>query len=89
MNYDDLYDLTPRSLQNKIVGFNSFHKSLMMDGWEQSRLIIHSCFAPHSKRRMSPKELLPFPWDGKKARKVHRPSPEELDALLKKYKLRE
>tara|TARA_Y100000114_G_scaffold154936_1_gene177999 strand:- start:1494 stop:1688 length:195 start_codon:yes stop_codon:yes gene_type:complete len=54
------------------------------NSWEQTRLIIHSCLQPHSKKRLNPKEILPFPWDAKK-KKVKRASKEHIQKVLEKY----
>jgi len=65
LSYDELYDLTPRSFSNKLLGFNNYQTQLLENSWEQTRLIIHSTLSPHSKKRLKPKEILPFPWDDK------------------------
>ena len=86
MNCDEFYDLTPRSFSNKLLGFNSYQERIMQDNWEQTRLIVHSTLSPHIKKRISPKELLPFPWDNKRKRKVKVASREHIEAVLERYK---
>jgi len=68
---DELYSLTPRTFNNQLMGFNQYQEQLMRDRWEQTRMIVHSCIAPHSKKTLKPKEILPFPWDNKsRGRKI-------------------
>jgi hypothetical protein len=86
MGYNELYDLTPRTFNNKLIGFNSYQERIMQDNWEQTRLIIHSTLSPHIKKRISPKEVLPFPWDDKRKRKPKIASREHIEAVIEKYK---
>ena len=83
LSFDNLYDMTPRSFQNKLIGFKEHNEQLTQNTWEQTRLIIHSCLSPHSKKALKPKELLPFPWD-KKTKKVIA-SKEEIADVVKRH----
>jgi len=85
----ELYDLTPRSLDNKIRGFRKYNEQLSQNRWEQTRMIVHSCIVPHSKHRLKPKELMPFPWDSKVKIKRDVASKEQIEEVLKRYKLTE
>jgi hypothetical protein len=89
LSYDELYDLTPRAFNNKLVGFNAYQEQLIQDRWEQTRMIVHSTIAPHSKKKLKPKEVLPFPWDNdEKANKKKQkslPSKEYIQSVLKRY----
>jgi len=84
LSFDNLYDMTPRSFQNKLIGFKEHNEQLLHDSWEQTRLIIHSCLSPHSKKELNPKTLLPFPWDKKV--KVVTSSKEEIAEVVKRHK---
>lgn len=85
LSYDDLYDLTPRSFSNKLLGFNNYTEQLLQDSWEQTRLIIHATLSPHSKKKLKPKEILPFPWDNKKKPKKEFASKEHIQKVLETY----
>ena len=87
LNDEELYDLTPRSLDNKIIGFRRYNEQLSQNNWEQTRMIVHSCIVPHSKHRLKPKELMPFPWDNKVKIKRDVATKEQIQEVLKKYKL--
>ena len=56
---EDLYDLTPRSFNNRLIGFNKKNEQLSQNHWEQTRMIVHAAIAPHSKHRLKPQELMP------------------------------
>mgnify|MGYP003132071415 FL=1 len=85
LSYNDLYDLTPRSFLNKLDGFNDYQEKLMQDRWEQTRLIIHACISPHTKKRLKPKDLLPFDWDSKKNKNTKIASKEEIEKIIAEY----
>ena len=89
LNYDDLYDHTPRSFHNKLVGFKNYNEKVSQNAWERTRLIVHSTIAPHSKQKLKPKELMPFPWDNKIKVKKDVASKEHIQKVLERYKLTE
>ncbi len=35
------------------------------DAWDRTRTVAAICIQPHVKRRITPQQLLPLPWDGK------------------------
>ena len=86
LGYDELYDLTPRSFQNKLIGFKDYNEQVSQNDWEQTRLIVHSGIAPYSKQRLKPKDVLPFPWDHKYKVKKDIASKEHIQKVLEKYK---
>jgi len=85
MSYDELYNSTPRNFNNKLIGFNAYQEQLMQDNWERTRVIIHSTLSPHSKKKIKPKEILPFPWDDKNKVKKQIATKEQIQEALKKY----
>tara|TARA_B100001059_G_C17355081_1_gene342446 strand:+ start:267 stop:554 length:288 start_codon:yes stop_codon:yes gene_type:complete len=85
MSYDELYNSTPRNFNNKLIGFNAYQEQLMQDNWERTRVIIHSTLSPHSKKKLKPKEILPFPWDDKNKVKKQIATKEQIQEALKKY----
>ena len=52
-------------------------------------MIVHSTIAPHSKKKMKPSEVLPFPWDNdekaKKKKQKELPSSDYIQSVLKRY----
>ena len=85
MSYDELYNSTPRNFNNKLIGFNAYQEQLMQDNWERTRVIIHSTLSPHSKKKLKPKEILPFPWDDKHKVKKQIATKEQIQEALKRY----
>jgi len=61
--YDELYGLTPRSFNNKLKGFRAIIERSNRNDWEQTRYIMYSCLAPHSKDKLQLQKVLPLPWD--------------------------
>ena len=85
LSYDELYDLTPRSFSNKLLGFNNYQRQLLETSWEQTRLISHSTLSPHSKKKLKPQEILPFPWDDKNKPKKEIASKEHIKEVIERY----
>jgi len=84
LSVDDLYDMTPRSFQNKLIGFNEHREQLSRNDWEQTRIIVHACLSPHTKKQLKPKQILPFPWDKKQTDKTIA-SKEYVQSVIEKY----
>ena len=89
MTIDELYDLTPRSFSNKMIGFSQREEMIMQNHWEQTRMIVHSCLSPHLKRKMKPTEIMPFDWDDKRIVKKKVATQEEIQEVIKKYRERD
>ena len=85
LSYRDLYELTPRSFNNKLEGFHNIREQGNQNEWEQTRLIIHACLSPHSKKKLKPTEILPLPWDNKNKPKKNIASREHIENVIKKY----
>ncbi|WP_422858771.1 hypothetical protein ACOKFD_15635 [Flagellimonas sp. S174] len=62
MGENELYEMRPRTLFNKINGF-MFQEN---QKWERMRIHAHIGIMPYmdKKKPISPRELLKFPWDG-------------------------
>ena len=86
MTIDELYDLTPRSFSNKMIGYSQREEMIMQNSWEQTRMIVHSCLSPHLKRKIKPQELMPFDWDNKNRIKKKIASQEEIQEVIKRYR---
>jgi len=85
--YDELYGLTPRSFNNKLKGRQSIKTQLNRNEWERTRLIIHACLAPHSKKQLKPTEVLPLPWDNERSKKnITIATPEQIAKDVARHK---
>jgi len=86
LSYYELYELTPRSFNNKLKGFSDHYNQSNQDSWEQTRTIMIACLMPHSKKKLRPTDVLPFPWDNKNKPKKEIASKEHIRKVLEKYK---
>jgi len=87
LSYEGLYELTPRSFNNKITGFHNHHNQINQDYWERTRTLMVATLMPHSKKKLRPTEVLPFPWDNKKSnKKIRIASPEEIKRDVERHK---
>ena len=87
LSYDGLYELTPRSFNNKLKGFYEHHTKSNQDSWERTRTIMLACLMPHSKKKLKPTDVLPFPWDNQRAKKnIRIATPEEIKRDVARHK---
>lgn len=66
MTYDDFCRLTPEEFEGVYKFYSEKAESLYKDGWERMRMQATLAVQPHVKKRLTPKELLPFPWEKKR-----------------------
>ncbi len=57
--------------------------------WERTRVLATLCVQPYSKRRLSPKDVIPLPWDKEQRKPTSKPVGKEeakrrMMALLKR-----
>lgn len=65
------YDLTPRQWANKVSGWEAQINLIQQQEWERIRWQTTWLVNPHTKKKLSPKDLMVFPWEEKK-KKAHR-----------------
>lgn len=85
LSEEELYDYTPRSFKNKLKGWIKKRDVDFQNGWEQTRFLVHACIAPHSKTKIKPRKMMPFPWDGPLPAK-NIATQEEIQEVLERYK---
>lgn len=75
MTPQGLFDITPRSLFNKLYGFRRSEK----DQWERTRAQTYILLSPYFKENdtVLPQDVFPLPWDGEILRQAKK-SAEEL-----------
>lgn len=39
------------------------------DEWERMRILATICIQPHTKKKLTPKQLIPLPWDRRRNRR--------------------
>jgi hypothetical protein len=83
MNVEEFYNMTPRQFYNKREGFQKQLDYKTQLVWETTRWQAAVNIAPHTKKKISPKELAIFPWDNKK-RTYRAATYEEVQNAIKK-----
>jgi len=53
---------TPAYFSQAWKGFDENRLMAYRAGWEQAQILATYIFAPHSKNRVSPQEIIPLPW---------------------------
>lgn len=55
------------------------------DAWERARTVAAICIQPHVRKRVTPRQLMPMPWDGKPG--IPSPAPDTLtpEERLKRF----
>jgi len=52
--------------------------------WERTRLHAAICIQPHIKKKLTPRQLVPLPWDTKPARAGTKQPPKPIDRAREK-----
>lgn len=55
--------LTPKECEAVCAAYNETEETNRRDAWERMRLLACISIQPHVKKKLSPKGLLPLPWD--------------------------
>lgn len=78
--------MLPREFHNMSDGYSKKLEMQYQADWERARWIASVTIAPHTKKRLKPKELMTFPWEKKTTitKKVWSRG-EVLDAVNKKF----
>jgi len=85
MSLSDFDALTPDELTSAIRYHREAGSLRLREEWEQTRLLATIFVQPFSKKKITPRSLLPFPWDDEdreKHEEAPRSTPERLRALL-------
>ena len=69
----DLRRMTVEELEAVVDEWSKGRESDYQDSWERMRLLATIVIQPHLKKRLSAKELLPLPWDGRLSRQLSQP----------------
>jgi hypothetical protein len=63
--------MTPREFSNTSRGFSEKVERQYRADWERARWIASVTIAPHTKKRLSPTDLIRFPWENKRQSPNH------------------
>lgn len=63
LSYDDFACLTPEEFAAVCKSYNSGVENRERSEWERVRTAVSILIQPYMKKRVSPADILPFPWD--------------------------
>ena len=65
MSETEFYNITPRTFENKVIGFRRKEEADSRESWEQTRRLAVFLISPNLKKgaKINDKELFPTPWD--------------------------
>lgn len=82
MRPDDFRHLTPAEFEAISSEFSADRQEQTRDRWERISLLASITIQPHVRRKLTPRQLLPLPWD-KETDGMSRP-----DGLTKEERLK-
>lgn len=74
LSYGDFCRLTPGEFRAVCRAHAGRLEAEYRTAWERTRTLAAVCVQPHVKKRLTPQQLLPFPWDKGRATQAH-PAP--------------
>lgn len=85
LSFDDFCRLDYEEFENICGAWHENAETAYRGEWERVRMLAAISIQPHVKKTVTPKKLLPFPWDdARKERKVNRPV-ETAEERLKRF----
>lgn len=88
MPYDDFCSLTLDEFSHIYRAYSERQEARYRDNWERTRMLACICVQPYAKKGLTPRSLLPLPWDKGETpmdaqRKTEIPSKQEAVRRLK------
>lgn len=68
MSYDDFCKCTFEEFESICKAWREMTETQNRDAWERARTIAAIIIQPHLKKKITPRQLLPLPWDKKKSK---------------------
>ncbi len=66
MRYDDFCKCTFGEFESICKSWREMTENSQRDEWERTRTLAAICIQPHIRKKITPRQLLPLPWDNKK-----------------------
>lgn len=73
MSHDDFCKCTFGEFESICKAWREMTEGQNRDAWERARTIAAIIIQPHVKKKITPKQLLPLPWDKKKINQSETP----------------
>lgn len=64
LSYDDFCRLTPVEFEHVYKEYRDKLEIDRKDDWARMRMLAAIVVQPHLKKKITPQQLLPFPWEG-------------------------
>lgn len=64
LSYDDFCRLTPVEFEHVYKEYRDKLETDHKDDWARMRMLAAIVVQPHLKKKITPQQLLPFPWEG-------------------------
>ncbi len=77
LSLSDFSALTPAEFRAAADSWARQREADAEDAWERMRLLATVTIQPHIKKRLTPQQLLPLPWDKPRDNRPHPPSTSE------------
>lgn len=77
LSLPDFCALTPSEFRAVCDAWGRRNEGLEQGAWERMRLLATITIQPHVKKRLTPGQLLPLPWEKPKDTRPHPPSTRE------------
>ncbi|MDE6498189.1 MAG: hypothetical protein K2L21_05975 [Muribaculaceae bacterium] len=65
MSFGDFCACTIDELESIVKAWHDMDEARNRDAWERARLMAAIIIQPHLKKKITPRQLLPLPWDSK------------------------
>lgn len=78
MSYDDFCKCTYAEFESISKAWLEMYQGQNRDAWERARIVATIAIQPHVKKKITPHQLMPLPWDKKK--EILRSEAQELTA---------
>lgn len=78
MSLCDFEQCTPSEFQTIFDQWQKQTESLEHASWERTRFMCMSILQPYSKKVLTPKDVMAFPWDNEQSSEEEKPKKEEL-----------
>lgn len=63
MSFEDFCILTPKECTAACTAYREESEAREKSAWERMRLLANISIQPHIKKKITPRKMLPFPWD--------------------------
>ncbi len=63
LSLDDFCRLNFEEFESICKSWREMNERQERDNWERTRILAAICIQPHIKKKITPRQLLPLPWD--------------------------